>query len=71
MESGEAYYRGDGLHAQHERVLGQVPRVRERVLLPELAEEGLQPAHGAEVDDVVPLEEEVDAPAEHEPQEGE
>ena len=46
-------YRSDGLHTEHKWVLGQVARVGERVFLPELAEDGLQAAHGAEVVDIV------------------
>lgn len=63
-DSGPQQTAGDGLHAQqHERVLRLVPRVREGVFLPELAEEVLHGYHAAEVAGEVAFEEEVDEAA--------
>lgn len=56
-------YSGDGLHALYKRVLGQIPRVGERVFLPELAEEVLPAADALEVVCEVAFEDEVDAAA--------
>lgn len=42
-------YGRDGLHAQYKRILGEVARVRERVLLPELAKEILLVAHASKI----------------------
>lgn len=46
-------YGCDALHTKDKGVLGQVARVGERVLLPQLAKEGLQVAHAPEVEDVL------------------
>lgn len=51
-----------GLHAQHEGVGEHVSGVRQRVLLPQLAEKVLHGGHAGVVEDKVALEEEVDAP---------
>ena len=56
-------YSGDSLHAQNESVLGQVARVAEGVLLPQLAKQVLHAAHVPEVVGKVALEERVDAAA--------
>lgn len=42
-------YSRDGFHAQDKRILRQVSRVRQRVLLPQLPEQRLQPSDGPEV----------------------
>ena len=60
-------YSSDCLHAQDEGVLGQVARVAEGVLLPQLAKQILHAAHAPEVVGEVALEERVDAAAQHEP----
>ncbi len=60
-------YSSDGFHAQDKSILGQVARVAQRVLLPQLAEQILHAAHASEVVGEVALEERVDAPAQHEP----
>jgi hypothetical protein len=67
-ESGT--YGGDSLHAEHKGVLGQVARVAQAVLLPQLAEQILHAAHGAEVVGEVALEKGVDAAAQDEPHDG-
>ena len=59
----ECTHSGDGLHAEHEGVLGQVSGVAKTVLLPQLSKQVLLLAHGAEVFGVVALEEEVDETA--------
>jgi len=63
-------YSSDRLHAQHKGVLGQVARVAQGVLLPQLAKQVVCAAHVAEVVGKVALEERVDAAAEHKPQDG-
>ena len=42
-------YRGDRLHAQYERIRCEVPRVRESVLFPQLAENVLCRSHACMV----------------------
>lgn len=64
-------YGGDALHDEDERVAGQVARVAERVLLPDLGEWVLVASQGGVVDAEVALEEEVDKAAHDEPEEGE
>lgn len=59
----ELTYSRDGLHAQDKGVLGQVARVAEGVLLPQLAKQILHAAHALEVVGKVALEEQVDAAA--------
>jgi hypothetical protein len=63
-------YGGDRLHAEHKGVLGQVARVAQAVLLPQLAKQILHAAHGAEVVGEVALEKGVDASAQDEPHDG-
>jgi hypothetical protein len=63
-------YSSDRLHTQHKGVLGEVARVAQAVLLPQLAEQVLHAAHGAEVVGEVALEKGVDAAAEDEPHDG-
>lgn len=53
----------DRFHAQHEGVLGLIPRVRQRVLFPELAKEILHCGHAAEIVCEIAFEEKVDAAA--------
>jgi hypothetical protein len=64
-------YSGDALHDEDERVAGQVARVAERVLLPDLGEWVLVASQGGVVDAEVALEEEVDKSTHDEPEEGE
>jgi hypothetical protein len=66
----EKTYSSDSLHAEHKGVLGQIARVAQAVLLPQLAKQVLHAAHGAEVVGKVALEEGVDAAAEHKPHDG-
>lgn len=63
-------YSSDRLHAQHKGVLGQVARVAQGVLLPQLAEQVVGAAHATEVVGKVALEERVDAAAQDEPHDG-
>jgi hypothetical protein len=65
-----ATYGGDSLHAEHKGVLGQVPRVAQTVLLPQLAKEILHAAHGPEVVGEVALEKGVNAATQHKPHDG-
>lgn len=60
--------RSDRLHTENKGILGQISRVGQGVLLPQLAKNGLKTAHGAKVDDIVALKEEVDASAQDEPE---
>ena len=64
-QEGERAPRGsrDALHAQDEGVGEHVPRVRERVLLPQLAEEIRHCGHARVVQHEVALEEEMDRSA--------
>ena len=63
-------YGSDRLHAQHKGVLGQVARVAQGVLLPQLAKQVVGAAHVAEVVGKVALEEGVDGAAQDEPHNG-
>jgi hypothetical protein len=65
-----AVYSSNALHAQHKRILGQVPRVAQAVLLPELSEQILHAAHARVVVGEVALKEGVDAAAHDEPHDG-
>lgn len=53
-------YHSHGLHAKHHRVRGHIPRVGQRILLPQLPEQILGRRHMSMVDDKVPLEEAVE-----------
>ena len=57
----------DTLHAKDKRVLRQVPRVRECILLPHLAEEGLLRSQSRVICCIVSFEEDMDRPREDEP----
>lgn len=60
-------YSSDRLHAENKGVLGEVARVAQRVLLPQLAEEVVHAAHVPEVVGKVALKERVYASAQDEP----
>jgi len=60
-------YSSDRLHAEHEGVLGEVARVAQRILLPQLAEQIVEATHVPEVVGKVALKERVDAAAQHKP----
>lgn len=45
VSSRPGAYRGDRLHAQHKRIRGEVPRVRESIFLPQLTEQILGRSH--------------------------
>lgn len=63
-------YGSDCLHAQHKRILGQIARVAQTVLLPQLAKQVLLTAHPPEVVGKVALEEQMNAAAKNEPHDG-
>lgn len=53
-------YHGHRLHAEHHRVRSHIPRVGQRILLPQLPEQILGRGHVVMVDDEVPLKETVE-----------
>jgi hypothetical protein len=53
-------YHSARLHAQHQRIGGQVARVGQSVLLPELGQEGLRAGEAVVVQHEVALEDDVD-----------
>jgi hypothetical protein len=53
-------YSSDSLHAQHERIRSQVPRITQRIFLPQLPEQILRGAHAHMIEREVSLEEEMD-----------
>jgi hypothetical protein len=63
-------YSSNSLHAKHKGILGQVPRVAQAVLLPQLAKQILHASHGPEVVCKVAFEKRVDASTQHKPHDG-
>jgi hypothetical protein len=53
-------YRGNSLHGDQERVRGQVPRIRKRVLFPQLTEKTLVASQLYMIQNEMSLEKEMD-----------
>jgi hypothetical protein len=67
---GRTAYSSNSLHAKHKGILGQISRVAQTVLLPQLAKQVLHATHGPEVVGKVALEEGVNASTQHKPHDG-